>query len=131
MPPGCAVLSDGRADFRSVTTTGCSHGAIVTDGMHPNNLPQFRWILTLLGKRKTNLSGKYHAFNHDKYADRYLGGYRFRFDRCFSMVAMTEYVENDACSCMAGIEPDLRITEAFRHPNNILARILAGSRKKV
>ena len=66
MAPGCAVLSNGQAYFRSVATAGCSHEAIVTDGMHPNNLPQFRYILTLLGKIKANLSGKHHAFNYDK-----------------------------------------------------------------
>ena len=51
LAPGCAVLSDGLACFRSVTTAGCSHEAIVTGGKHPNDLPQFRWINTLLGGR--------------------------------------------------------------------------------
>jgi len=40
---GSAVLSDGLACFRSVTTAGCSHQAVVTGGKHPNELPQFRW----------------------------------------------------------------------------------------
>jgi transposase-like protein len=66
LAPGSAVLSDGLACFRSVTTTGCSHQAIVTGGKHPNDLPQFHWINTLLGNLKTSLSGTFHAFNFDK-----------------------------------------------------------------
>ena len=44
---------------------------------------------------------------------------------------MTEYVENDARSCIVSIGLDLRITEAFRQLNNILKSVLVGSRKKV
>jgi hypothetical protein len=36
---GPLVLSDGMACFRSVTTAGCSHQAIVTGGKHPSDLP--------------------------------------------------------------------------------------------
>jgi len=64
--PGCAVLSDGLACFRSVTTGGFSHEAIVTGGKHLNDLPPFGWINTLLGNLKTSLSGTFHALNVDK-----------------------------------------------------------------
>ena len=40
--PGCAVLSDGLACFRSVITAGCRYEAVVTGGKHPNELPQVR-----------------------------------------------------------------------------------------
>jgi hypothetical protein len=66
LAPGCAVISDGLAGLRSVTTAGSSHEAIVTGGKHPNDLPQFRWNNTLLGNLKTSLSGTFHAFNFDK-----------------------------------------------------------------
>ena len=33
---------------------------------------------TLLGNLKTSLIGTFHAFNFDKYARLYLGGYCFR-----------------------------------------------------
>ena len=78
---GSALCTDGLACFRSVTTAGCSHEAIVTGGKHPNDLPQFRWINTVFGNLKTSHSGTVHAFNFDKYARRYLGGYYFRFSR--------------------------------------------------
>jgi hypothetical protein len=31
---------------------------------HPDDLPQFRWINTLLGNLKTGFSGTFHAFNY-------------------------------------------------------------------
>jgi len=54
-----------------VTTANCHHRAVVTGGKHPDDLPQFRWINTLLGNLKTSFSGTFHAFNFDKYARRY------------------------------------------------------------
>jgi len=113
LAPGCAVLSDGLACFRSVTTAGCSHEAIVTGGKHPNDLPQFRWINTLLGNLKTSLSGTFHGFKFDKYARRYLGGYCFRFNRRFSLAAMTERIANAVCCCMPCTERNLRVAEAY------------------
>ena len=61
---GSAVLSDGLTCFRSVTTAGCSHHAIVTGGKHPNDLPQLRWINTLLSNLKTSFGGTLHAFDY-------------------------------------------------------------------
>ena len=106
------MLSDGLACFRSVTTAGCSHEAIVTGGKHPNELTQFRWINTLLGNLKTSLSGTFHAINVEKYAKRYLDGTCFRFNRRFSLAAMTERIANAVCCCMPYTERDLRIAEA-------------------
>jgi hypothetical protein len=72
LAPGSHVLSDGLACFRAVTTANCHHKAVVTGCKHPNDLPQFRWINTLLGNLKTSFSGTFHAFNFEKYARRYL-----------------------------------------------------------
>jgi len=113
LAPGCAVLSDGLACFRSVTTAGCSHQVVVTGGKHPNDLPQFRWINILLGNLKTSLSGTFHAFNFDKYARRYLGGFCFRFNRRFEMAAMTERIANAVCCCMPCPEKAMRVAEAY------------------
>jgi hypothetical protein len=77
---GCAVLSDGLACFRSVIDAGCEHTFIVTGGRHPDQLPEFRWINTVLSNLKTSLSGTFHAFNFAKYGKRYLGAFCFRFN---------------------------------------------------
>ena len=113
LSPGSQVLSDGLACFRAVTTANCHHKAVIIGGKHPNELPQFRWINTLLGNLKTSFSGTFHAFNFDKYARRYLGGYCFRFNRRFSMVAMTERIANAVCCCRPATERDLRVAEAY------------------
>jgi transposase-like protein len=113
LAPGSAVLSDGLACFRSVTTAGCSHQAIVTGGKHPNDLPQFRWINTLLSNLKTSLSGTFHAFDFDKYARRYLGGFCFRFNRRFVMAEMTDRIADSVCCCMPCTERDLRVAEVY------------------
>ncbi len=88
-------------------------GRGLTGGKHPNELPQFRWINTLLGNFKTIFSGTFHAFNFDKYARCYLGGYCFRFNRRFSMVAMTQRIANAVCCCRPAMEWDLRVAEAY------------------
>jgi hypothetical protein len=75
LAPSFAVLSNSLACFRFVTIAGCTHGVIVSGGKHLNDLQQFRWINALLGNLKTSLRCTYHAFDSDKYARRYLGGY--------------------------------------------------------
>ena len=113
LAPGSQVLSDGLGCFRAVTTANCYHKAVVTGGKHPNDLPQFRWINTLLGNLKTSFSGTFHAFNFEKYARRYLGGYCFRFNRRFSIAGMTERIANAVCCCMPLTERDLRVAEVY------------------
>jgi len=108
--PGSQVLSDGRACFRAVTTANCHHKAVGTGGKHPNQLPQFRWINILLGNLQTSFNGTFHAFNFDKYARRYLGGYYFRFNRRF---AMTERIANAVCCCKPVTERALSVAEAY------------------
>ena len=72
----------------------------MTDGKHPNELPQFRWMHTLLGKLKISLNGTFHSFEFDKYARRYLGGFCFRFNRRFAMAEITERIANAVYCCM-------------------------------
>jgi hypothetical protein len=111
--PGSQALSDGLAFFRAVTTANCHHESVVTSGKHPNDLTQFRCINTLLGNLKTSFCGTFHAFNFDKYARRYLGGFCFRFNRRFSMTAMTERIVNAVCCCTPCTKRDLRLAEVY------------------
>jgi hypothetical protein len=72
-----------------------------------------RWISTLLGNLKTSFNGTFRAFNFDKYARRYLGGLCFRFNRRFSLAAITEQIANTTCCCMPCTERDLRVAEVY------------------
>ena len=42
----------------------------------------------MLGNLKTSLVGTYHAFNHAKYAARYLAEFAYRFNRRFDLPSM-------------------------------------------
>lgn len=85
LAPGSAVFSDGLACFGAVTEAGCSHQATVIAGRKPKEVPEFRWINTVLGNLKTSLSGCYHSFDFRKYAARYLAAFCYRFNRRFDL----------------------------------------------
>lgn len=107
------MLSDGLACFHAVTKANRHHKAVVSGGKHPTALPQFRCINSLLGNLKASFSGTFNAFNFDKFARHYLGGYCFRFNKRFLMAQMTKRIANAACCCMRWRERDLRVAEAY------------------
>jgi len=83
--PGSVVLSDGLACFGAVTEAGCSHQPTVMAGRKPKDVPEFKWINTVLGNLKTSLAGCYHAVDFQKYARRYLAAFCYRFNRRFDL----------------------------------------------
>ena len=83
--PGSVVFSDGLACFGAVTEAGCLHYPTVMAGRKPRDVPEFKWINTVLGNLKTSLSGCYHAFDFRKYAARYLAAFCYRFNRRFDL----------------------------------------------
>ena len=83
------VVSDGLWCFQAVTATAKAHQRIVTgSGRKAAKKPEFRWVNTLLGNLKTALSGTYHAFDFEKYGQRYLAEFQYRFNRRFNLRAM-------------------------------------------
>jgi ribosomal protein L37AE/L43A len=83
------VVSDGLWCFKAVTGIGADHERTVTGGgAASSKLEQFRAVNTLLGNLKTALSGTYHAFDFEKYADRYLAEVQYRFNRRFDLSAI-------------------------------------------
>ncbi len=62
LKPGCSYLSDGLGRFAAVTDAGCTHRVEVVRQRKPRDLPQFKWVNTILGNLKTMLSGAYKAF---------------------------------------------------------------------
>ena len=59
------TLESGQSGLRIYT----SQRDAAPQGIHhqreaPNDLPQFRWINTLLGNLKTSFCGTFHAFNY-------------------------------------------------------------------
>ena len=85
LSPGCVVVSDGLACFAAVADAGCQHRPFVVGARKPRDLPQFKWVNTIVGNLKTSLGGTYHAFDFAKYGTRYLGAFSYRFNRRFRM----------------------------------------------
>jgi hypothetical protein len=104
---GCEVISDGLACFCAVPEVGCLHQPVVVKGRHPNELPEFRWINTVLSNLKTSFSGTFHSLKFDKYADRYPRAFNYRFN----LAEMTERVVHAICGCGARPERILRSAE--------------------
>ncbi len=88
--PGSTVFSDGLPCFSAVAEAGCRHQPTVMAGRKPKDVPEFKWINTILGNLKTSLSGCYHAFGFRKYAHRYLGAFCYRFNRRFDLRSLHE-----------------------------------------
>ena len=111
MAKGCEVISDGLACFRAVTEVGCTHKAVIVNGRHPKDLPEFRWINTVISNLKTSFSGTFHALSFEKYGDRYMGAFCYRFNRRFNLEGMTERIVHAVCNCTTRPERLLREAE--------------------
>ncbi len=86
--PGTELRSDGLACFGGVTAAGCMHEPIVVgSGRQAVVRPEFRWVNTILGNIKSALRGTCHAVR-PKYAQRYLAGFEYRFNRRFDLPAI-------------------------------------------
>ena len=112
LSPGCLVISDGLACFAGVVDAGSQHKPTIVGGRKPKDLPEFRWINTILGNLKTGFGGAYHAFDFAKYGSRYLAAFAYRFNRRFHLESLPTRLLAVAVSI--GPRPDrwLRQTEA-------------------
>jgi hypothetical protein len=111
MARGWEVISDGLACFRAVAEVGCIHQPVIVKGRHPKDLPDFRWINTVIGNLKTSFSGTFHALRFENYADRYLGAFCYRLDCRFNLEEMTTRILRATCICAARPERLLRSAE--------------------
>jgi transposase-like protein len=105
---GADVLSDGLACFAAVTDAGCTHRAEVVGQRKPQDLPQFKWVNTVLGNLKTMVSGAYKSFAYRKYADRYLGAFAYRFNCRFDLADLVVRLVMDVCLGKAAPERIIR-----------------------
>jgi len=111
LAPGSIVSSDGLACFVAVTQAGCTHQRTVVGQRMPQDLPQFRWINTVLGNLKTSLSGSYHAFAFRKYAARYLAAFTYRFNRRFDLSTLHQRLLVAATRCGPHPQRAIRMAE--------------------
>jgi len=99
LAPGSTVLSDGLACFNAVIDAGCVHQPTVVAGRKPKDLPEFKWVNTVLGNLKTSLSGCYHALAFRKYGAQYLAAFAYRFNRRFDLRTLNARLLLAAAAC--------------------------------
>ena len=58
---------------------------IVVGALKPRDLPQFKWVNTVLGNLKTLIGGANNSFKFRKYASQYLGAFCYRFNHRFDV----------------------------------------------
>jgi transposase-like protein len=83
--PTAVVTSDGLACFAAVTDAGCVHSPRVVGALKPRDLPEFKWVNTMLGNLKTTLAGAFKALKFRKYAQTYLAAFAYRFNQRFDL----------------------------------------------
>jgi transposase-like protein len=109
------VVSDGLACFKAVEKAGCRHDPNpVGSGRKSAQMPCFTWVNTVLGNLKTAMSGTYHAFNFEKYGERYLAEAQYRFNRRFDLKAILPVTLTAAVATGPRPERWLRLAEAQR-----------------
>ena len=99
LKPGCVVLSDGLSCLAAVTEAGCVHIPRVVGTLKPKDLPEFKWINTVLGNLKTTLSGAFHALKYRKYGQTYLAAFAYRFNRRFDLRGLRATLLVDVARC--------------------------------
>lgn len=83
--PGTKVVSDGLGCFPGVSEAGCDHKVVVTGGGPEScELPDFKWLNTIIGNVKNSIQGTYHSISR-KHTPRYLAEFCFRFNRRFKL----------------------------------------------
>ena len=85
LAPGTVVTSDGLGCFAAVVDAGCMHMPTVVGALKPRDLPEFKWVNTVLGNLKTTLAGAFHSLHYRKYAEHYLAAFAYRFNRRFDL----------------------------------------------
>ncbi len=93
------VSSDGLNCFTAVTDAGCIHQPRAVGALKPRDLPEFKWINTVLGNLKTTLAGTFHSLNYRKYGADYLAAFYYRFNRRFDLRGLVAELVVDVATC--------------------------------
>lgn len=95
LAPKRNVVTDGLECFTAFQECGHEHIAIITGGGPQSvEMPEFKWVNTIIGNVKNALHGTFHAISK-KHFPRYLAEFCYRFNRRYNleqMVARFGYV---------------------------------------
>jgi hypothetical protein len=108
-------LTDGLSGFRSLSKViVCHHRIILGSGRQSAQHPEFRWVNTMLSNLKTAITGTYHAFKFEKYTERYLAEFQYRFNRRFDLKAILQRLARAAVLTTPQPEWKIRLAEVHR-----------------
>ena len=109
---GTNVLSDGLACLAAITDAGCAHTIKVLGQRKPRDLPQFKWVNTVLANVNPMLSGAYKVLGFAKCADRYLSALGYLFvNRRFDLADLIVRLVLDMSRCAATPKRVIRKTK--------------------
>ncbi len=67
--------------------------------LKPRDLPQFKWVNTVLGNLKTTLAGTFHSLKVPKYADDYLVAFAYCLNRRHDLRTLVARLIVDVARC--------------------------------
>jgi len=104
----------GRGSENQVpfVAAGCVHQPTVVAGRKPNDLPEFKWVNTVLGNLKTRFSGCDHALAFRKVGGEYLAAFAYRFNRRFDRRTLNERLLVTALACPPQPRRSMRAADA-------------------
>ena len=88
LAPKSKVVTDGLKCFTAFQESGHKHNAIITGGgPHSVEMPEFKWVNTIISNVKNSLHGTFHAISK-KHFPRYLAEFCYRFNRRYNLEQM-------------------------------------------
>lgn len=108
LAPGTLVSSDGLGCLVAVSSADCIHMPTVVGVLKPRDLPEFKWVNTMLGNLKTTLAGAFHSLKYSKHAEHYLAGFAYRFNRRFDLRGLVARLIVDVARCKPAQETVVR-----------------------
>lgn len=90
LSPSCFITTDGLACFKALRSNGHKHTVIITGGGAASvNIPDFKWVNTMISNVKRAINGTYHAIS-EKHFPRYLAEFCYRFNRRYNLDQMID-----------------------------------------
>jgi transposase-like protein len=85
LDPESIVVSDGLRCFTAIRDAGIKHSAIITGGGPKSvDIPEFKWVNTIIGNVKNALHGTFHAISK-RHFPLYLAEFCYRFNRRYDL----------------------------------------------
>lgn len=100
LTPGTLTRSNSLSCFAAVADAACIHLPTVVGKLKPRDLPEFKWVNTMLGNLKTAPAVAFQALKYSTYGERYLAASAYRFNRRFDLPGLVARLIVDVARTM-------------------------------